>query len=46
MRITEFLRQRVWLRSVTGDGVSPFRLLVTARRKSAAPQVKGGTVPV
>jgi len=44
MRITEFLRRRVWLQSVTGGGLSPFCLLSAARGKSAAPQVKGGTV--
>jgi hypothetical protein len=42
MRITEFLRRRVWLRSVTDGGVSLFCLLAVARRKSAAPQVKRG----
>jgi hypothetical protein len=40
MRITEFFRRRVWLRSVTDGAASPFCLLAVVHRKSAALQVK------
>jgi hypothetical protein len=46
MRTTEFLRRRGWLRSVTGGTGAYFGSSLRRAVKSAAPQVKGGTVAV